>query len=285
MRNPSRRTLLTLTLAITFSMSLSTAYAVGVTYDPNLGTLPDAQGFTREEDPGFPVPVVGGGVLHTFAQTVPSATQYWYNNSNPLDFSTTPYSLEATLQVISSNYVFPLGDGTQRSGYYLWAIDAAGRSVAVGIASDGITINTDAGFTPDNGVPFTSFNTTDAFHTYRLLIANGVVTLFIDGTLFATTPVGGEIRTDVPNRVIFGDASGVGVSEIELRLFQFQQAEEAVGGSVRGFRPRRARCINFTTGQSVVIELAGTPSWDCEAAGLVVNPGDRIHIGVNGRVE
>jgi len=278
------RTLLGLTMCMTLSGGTAIAQ-VNLFYNPDLGTLPEAQGFTRYEESGFPATVVGGGVLHTFAQTVPAATQYWYNNSSPLDFSTTSYSLEATLYVISSNYIFPLGDGTQRSGYYLWAIDAAGRSVAVGIASDGITINTDAGFAPDNGVPFTSFNTTDTFHTYHLLIANGVVSLFIDGTLFATTPVGGAVIPSEANYVRFGDATGLGVSEIELRLFQFQQAEEAVGGSVRGFRPRRARCINRTTGQSVVIELAGTPSWDCEAAGLVVNPGDRIHIGVNGRVE
>jgi WD40 repeat protein len=58
-----------------------------------------------------------------------------------------------------------------------------------------------------------------------------------------------------------------------------------VGGSVTGLDTTKARCVNRTTGDSVVISLAGITSWDCEAAGLVVNPGDAIHIGVYGNAE
>ena len=60
-----------------------------------------------------------------------------------------------------------------------------------------------------------------------------------------------------------------------------------VGGAVTGFQPRRVQCTNRTTGQTIVIAhmADGVTSWDCAAAGLVVNPGDRIHLEVNGRGE
>lgn len=37
-------------------------------YDPGLGTLPEAQGFTRIQDAPRPEPIVAGGVLHQFPQ-------------------------------------------------------------------------------------------------------------------------------------------------------------------------------------------------------------------------
>ncbi len=60
-----------------------------------------------------------------------------------------------------------------------------------------------------------------------------------------------------------------------------------VGGAVTGFQPRRVQCTNRTTGQTIVIAhmADGVTSWDCAAAGLVVHPGDRIHLEVNGRGE
>ena len=39
------------------------AMALGVLYDAGLGTLPDDQGFTREETVGYPAPSVSGGAL------------------------------------------------------------------------------------------------------------------------------------------------------------------------------------------------------------------------------
>jgi hypothetical protein len=55
-----------------------------------------------------------------------------------------------------------------------------------------------------------------------------------------------------------------------------------VGGSVTGVSPRRVICLNRTTGQRVTIPLGGATSWDCGAAGLVVNPGDTIRQTVVG---
>ena len=58
-------------------------------------------------------------------------------------------------------------------------------------------------------------------------------------------------------------------------------AEARVGASVSGISPFMAACVNNTTRHAVWIPLQGT-SVDCEAAGLVVNPGDDITLYVRG---
>jgi hypothetical protein len=56
-----------------------------------------------------------------------------------------------------------------------------------------------------------------------------------------------------------------------------------IGGTVTGFPPTEVTCVNETSGQSVVIR-SGAPSFDCEAAGLVVNPGNTVSIHITGAV-
>ena len=54
-----------------------------------------------------------------------------------------------------------------------------------------------------------------------------------------------------------------------------------VGGTVTGVNPERVVCRNLTTMQTVIIE-DGSRSWDCTAAGLVVNTGDSVWLIVQG---
>ena len=70
------------------------------------------------------------------------------------------------------------------------------------------------------------------------------------------------------------------------RLFQQvdgRALSRAVGGVVFGVDPLAATCTNRTTGQSLVIDLEGQTSWDCTAAGLLVERGDRISQAVRGK--
>lgn len=187
-----------------------------------------------------------------------------------LNFSTNSYVLEAELRVISSNYI-NFGSA-QRSGYLLSAADAAGRHFDVGLASNGITINTDANSSPSNGVPFTNFNTTDTFHRYRLVIESAIGTLFIDGNPFASTPLGGPVSPNT-NSVGFGDGAGVGISETELRQFSF-----STGGSdihMLSAQLQSGNTVQFT------YETTGNPgSFDVglyrSADGMTYNPADQI---------
>lgn len=206
-----------------FRMQAQTLYS----YDPALATPPESQGFAPLVAQA-PAPVFANGVLHTFQADLPDGTQYWYRTNAPLDFSITSYRLEAKLRVISANYLGDISGQAQRSGYYLTAADLVGRQFAVGISSDGITINTDANFQNTQGVQFKPFDSTDAFHTYSLIIEGGMGTLYIDGASFASTAVGdpGVVPPEWFNKVGFGDASGQGASEAELRQFRlvFQPA-------------------------------------------------------------
>ena len=53
------------------------ALGATVVYDPSLGTLPDAQGFARIQDPAQANPTVSDGLLHQ-GLTVFNGIQGWY---------------------------------------------------------------------------------------------------------------------------------------------------------------------------------------------------------------
>ncbi|SUS06363.1 conserved exported hypothetical protein [uncultured Defluviicoccus sp.] len=55
----------------------------------------------------------------------------------------------------------------------------------------------------------------------------------------------------------------------------------SVGGSVTAMSPSRVECRNLTTGQRLAVRN-GARSWSCSAAGLVVDPGDRVQQIVTG---
>ena len=53
------------------------------------------------------------------------------------------------------------------------------------------------------------------------------------------------------------------------------RGKRVVGGQPTGLTTRRILCKNLTTGKKKVIR-GDVGTWDCEAAGLKVNPGDKI---------
>jgi hypothetical protein len=58
---------------------------------------------------------------------------------------------------------------------------------------------------------------------------------------------------------------------------------ETVGGSATGVTIKTVTCNNKSTKQKIGIDIDGTATtWDCEAAGLIVNPGDKIDMKVKG---
>ncbi len=65
----------------------------------------------------------------------------------------------------------------------------------------------------------------------------------------------------------------------------FLPPPKVFGGTVRGMVPNQVLCWNLTTRKTVVIRTGGATTWDCQAAGLVVNPGDRIGTAVEGRAK
>jgi predicted outer membrane repeat protein len=65
-----------------------------------------------------------------------------------------------------------------------------------------------------------------------------------------------------------------------------QQGATDVGGAVVGMAPTSGGCANLTTGQQVPFQhMVGATEASCAAAGLVVQPGDRVHRRVRGVAE
>ena len=62
-------------------------------------------------------------------------------------------------------------------------------------------------------------------------------------------------------------------------------AADPTGGSISGESGVWVICKNKDTGQTVFKLLGGATSWDCEAEGLIVNPGDKIIQLVTGAAE
>jgi hypothetical protein len=120
-------------------------------------------------------------------------------------------------------------------------------------------------------------------HTVKINYVPGTMRIFLDNLM---TPVL-EVSVDLESTlnldggqawVGFTAATGGAKENHDLLNWSFTEPVDQgnVSGSVTGVSPRRVICQNITTGQRVTIPLRGAMSWDCEAAGLVVNTGDTI---------
>jgi len=119
----------------------------------------------------------------------------------------------------------------------------------------------------------------------------------ITGAFVGSVPaiiVGQTLEITIPLAILRGDD---GAMDVGMVLGNLPQPTDAapnvghgtilggpvpVGGTVAGMSPIRVICRNVTTGQIVTIALSGATSWDCEAAGLIVNTGDTIVQRVRG---
>jgi hypothetical protein len=128
-------------------------------------------------------------------------------------------------------------------------------------------------------------------HTVKINYVPGTMRIFLDNLM---TPIL-EVSVDLASTlnldggqvwVGFTAATAGAQENHDLLNWSFTEpvAQGNIGGSVTGVSPRRVICQNLTTRQRVTIPLRGAMSWDCEAAGLVVNTGDTINQSVVGTV-
>jgi len=57
-----------------------------------------------------------------------------------------------------------------------------------------------------------------------------------------------------------------------------------VGATLQGFNSYTATCANTSTGKRITIPASVNPAFDCEKAGLVVNPKDNVTLTIKGNV-
>jgi hypothetical protein len=70
-----------------------------------------------------------------------------------------------------------------------------------------------------------------------------------------------------------------------LRVTGKAAGSGGVTGTVAGVDTAQVVCKNRTTGRKVKLSLDGADSWNCKAAGLVVEAGDRIKLTLTGRAQ
>ncbi|MBN1345349.1 MAG: hypothetical protein JXQ73_21835 [Phycisphaerae bacterium] len=185
----------------TFELSLSTDPVVR-RYDAGLGSLPDAQGWPLyDTDPAQPECFLDAGALHQ-GPTSASGNQAWLRSDLPFSFSTGDFVLEATVKVVQSTVVDPC-----RAGYVLAVVDHLGRIFRIWLASDRVYLfnleNNDCSATGQ----VLNLDTTDDFHTYRLIVDGTIGRLYVDtdpnaALILAIGPPNASFSTDT---VAFGD--------------------------------------------------------------------------------
>jgi hypothetical protein len=151
-----------------------------------------------------------GGALHQ-GPTSYTGHQYWFNTNDPpipFDFATQSLTLIATVQIISSTF----NAHPPRGGYNLCIDDALQRTFCVDLTSNSVLLRNSSLDVPDVS---RSFDTTDAFHTYRLVADSSGGRLFVDGSAspFLTIALGVPDVNVLANKVFFGDATAAGSNE------------------------------------------------------------------------
>ncbi len=206
---------ITATSAQATSATATASVVVGscgtVHYDPRLGTLPEQQGWTYVPGGGAnPAPNITNGLLHLNST---DGEQFWTRLDASTNFNNT-FVFEASLRVTSSNSNHEGGTGT-REGYYLVATEGTSlRYYTVGIASDGLSINT---IERPNQL-LTPFNFADGnFHTVRIQVQNSIGTVFVDGIAMGTNLQPDTYHGGTPGTLSFGAAAGISRSETDLR--------------------------------------------------------------------
>ncbi len=232
----------TIAAALFLACAVTSAEAATLTYDAALGSLPEAQGWTFIQDGALvPVPTVISGVLNQ-GPTDFSGHQYWTQSSVGFDFTAGPVTLDARLLIVTSSF-HPFG----RGGYNFVLADNAGRIASLYITGASVFLGNDALSSISSVI---GFDTTDAFHDYRLAVDASGSTLSIDGNVIVSLGLGGVGEGSGPE-IYFGDATILGNSQSQLTQVTVKTVPEPTSIALLGlgllgtaaWRRRRVRSI------------------------------------------
>jgi hypothetical protein len=202
-------------LVVAITSAANAQFSPTLQYDAGNGSLPTAQCWDFNGATS-PAPQVVNGELLTGPVAV-SLTQF-YDHELLYDFDRDTIVFEWELQVVSSGYnVNSCGTG-QRAGWYATVTDVDGRIVQCGIGSGTVFLSNNSASFVNANAPATQFNTTGAYHRYRMTITPGSgVRLFIDGNQVLSMPIGSTGVT-ASRRASFGNTSICQTSQTKLRL-------------------------------------------------------------------
>lgn len=160
------------------------ASAQPLSYNPALGTLPQAQGWTNISTFAAPSSVSGGQLTYG-ATSVSSLTAWSYTPGQALDFSTSTVYIEAQLRL--TNTGFGNVSGFRRGGFSLYLSDAAGRWTIADLGDSNVSLGNDNNRLSD---PVETQNLSSLFRTIRLEAGPAGARLYIDGVLRLSDSLG-----------------------------------------------------------------------------------------------
>lgn len=221
-----RRSTIVAILAVVFCMAGPATAQTTYAYNPGLGTLPSAQGFSYSDESVTTPASVSGGVLHQGPNT-PASHEFWTTATDTFSYDQ-GFELTLNLKVLSSGYsLAPHVTRGQSAGYGATVVDSQSRVFEIGIAANGFYVSNDADGGVSGGIPFTSFDTTDGFHEYKLVVNGGTGRLFVDSIERGSLAVGADSGFGYGNLAAFGDMSKYDASQIELAGFSLTIQNEA----------------------------------------------------------
>ncbi len=215
----------------------SMSFAGTIVYDPNLGSLPQAQGWTFFDNGFNPPPSVSGGILSHDSGA--SGARWWETHAASATDFNLGASISADVKVISSAYQ---PAGLQRAGYYLAMGDSAGRLAYVGITDTGVFLLND--LTSINS--FVTMDTTSAFHNYSVRANGNVIRLFVDNSIVTSLGLGTANGGSYMNYVWFGAGTSLMRSNTLTKTVTFDAVPEpstiivlSIGALVASRRKKR----------------------------------------------
>ena len=272
-----------------------------VVYDASQRTLPQAQGWTMVEDinPPMSYPLdVDSGNLHLstlgFGNNVPDNNGggvWWQRSDVQIDFST-DFSVEVMVRIAGApDHSVNTTTSWPRPGYALTVYDVHGRIFWIGLGSGEVFLsNTAFGQYGSGNTVTLTFNTTDAYHVYRIERAAGGVgaALRIDGVQRMELPVLGPVE-NAGALIYFGDPTYWANSESYTARVRY-------GNTVLGVVPASRAgllwasapgCPAVNLGVAFRAEEAGTLACEIfDTMGRRVTRSERpVHAGQNGSFE
>ncbi|MDX2016740.1 MAG: hypothetical protein SFY95_03755 [Planctomycetota bacterium] len=170
---------------MTLSALAASASGAVFTYNPSLGSLPQAQGWDFAGSFNAPMSVSGGTL--TYGATTVNGTTFWRAiQPDPIDFATETSVIEIELKLTGSD--FGNFSGFRRAGFAMLLQDDAGRWIIAEIGDNRVGLGNDDNRTSD---PSALFNFADGFHTVRLEAGPTGGRLYVDGTLMLSLALGG----------------------------------------------------------------------------------------------
>lgn len=156
-----------------------------LTYNPSLGTLPQAQGWTFEGSYNAPMSV-GSGQLNYGPTTVGGTTYWGHEPVNTTRFADGTVFIEAEIRLTGAD--FGNFSGYRRAGFTLFLSDDDGRWIIADMGDQRISLGNDDTRLSD---PVAAFDLTSAFHLVRLEAGPTGGRLLVDGIERLTLPLGG----------------------------------------------------------------------------------------------